>query len=69
MADNNAAFRDKFKKKGKGGPPAKGKGFAIENEAQLKEAIKRAEKLPFTRGFVKKRAAALKLSNLIPKSW
>lgn len=55
------------KKLAKEGKAKKDGSFPIENEADLKNAIKLAK--AEDRAHVKKRAAALGLSNLIPDSW
>lgn len=77
MAGPDTATRKKLAKTGKAMPDSgtgSGGRFPIRNAADLKKAIKavgraRPEDRDKVRAFIKRRAAALGLSNLIPDSW
>lgn len=77
MAGPDAATRKKLASKGKAlpdGGTGSGGRFPIRNAADLKKAIRavgraRPEDRAKVRAFIKRRAAALGLSSLIPDSW
>lgn len=77
MAGPDTETRRKLAKQGKAMPDGgtgSGGRYPIRNEADLRKAIRAigrtpAEKRPAVKAFIKRRAAALGLSNLIPDSW
>lgn len=77
MAGPDTATRKRLVKSGKAMPDSgtgSGGRFPIRNASDLRKAIKavgraRPEDRDKVRAFIKRRAAALGLSNLIPDSW
>lgn len=73
-ANPNADFRKRMFGQGKALPPAKGKPpgaarFPINDVEDLRKAIRLAPNDPKVHAFIKRRAAALGKSNMIPDSW